>query len=103
MTWKTLTQFVLLLLIAGMVVPLALIAPTPAPVYALRDPCALDPNNLVYNGSMGPEHGTQYGSAADGWDPFIFAGTAPAFRWVGNEQIDPNGSQQIYSSNTFDA
>ncbi len=103
MAGKTIAQLVLLLLIAGMIVPLALIVPAPAPVYALRDPCALDPNNLVYNGSMGPQHGTQYGSAADGWEPFIFGGTPPQFRWVDNEQIDPNGSQQIYSGNAFDA
>ncbi len=103
MASKIIAQLALLLLAAGMIVPLALVVPAPAPVYALRDPCALDPNNLIYNGSMGPEHGTAYGSAADGWDPFIFGGTAPAFRWVGNEQIDPNGSQQVYSTNPFDA
>ena len=65
--------------------------------------CARDPKNLIYNGSMGPVHDTAYGTAADGWAPFIFSGTPPNFRWVDNEQIDPNGSQQIYSSNTFDA
>ncbi len=89
------------LLIACLLVPLALFSHTPA--YALRDPCALDPNNLVRNGSMGPEHGTQYGSVANEWNPFIFAGNPPQFRWVGNEQIDPNGSQQLFSSSTFDA
>ncbi len=76
---------------------------TPLPNFALKDPCALDPNNLVTNGSMGPGHGTQYGLAADSWDPFIYDGTPPQFRWVSNEQIDPNGSQQIFSTNTFDA
>ncbi len=75
----------------------------PLPKFTLKDPCALDPNNLVYNGSMGPAHDTQYGSLADGWDPFIFDGGAPHFQWVGNEQIDPNGSQQIVSGATFDA
>lgn len=68
-----------------------------------RGACARDPRNLVYNGSMGPVHDTPYGTAADGWEPFIFSGTPPNFRWVDNEQIDPNGSQQIYTSNTFDA
>src|SRR5512141_2518559 len=78
-------------------------ADNPLPRFTLKDPCALDPKNLINNGSMGPAHDTQYGSLADGWDPFIFDGTAPQFRWVGNEQIDPNGSQQIFSSGTFDA
>jgi hypothetical protein len=69
----------------------------------LKDPCALDSRNLIRNGSMAPSHDTQYGSLADQWEPFIFEGNAPQFRWVGNEQIDPNGSQQIFSSGTFDA
>ncbi len=69
----------------------------------VKDPCVLDPNNLIVNGSMAPGHDTQYGSAADNWEPFIFDGPPPHFRWVGNEQIDPNGSQQIYFDNTFDA
>lgn len=75
----------------------------PLPKFTLKDPCALDPKNLIYNGSMGPVRDTQYGSVADGWDPFIYDGAAPRFQWVGNEQIDPNGSQQIVSSGTFDA
>lgn len=69
----------------------------------LKDPCALDPNNLVYNGSMRPGHDTPYGSVADGWEPFIFNGAPPRFRWVDNEQIDPYGAQQIFASHTFDA
>jgi hypothetical protein len=76
---------------------------TPIPKFKLKDPCALDPNNLITNGSMAPGHDTQYGSAAEGWEPFVFNGVPPQFRWVGNEQIDPNGSQQIFSTNTFDA
>ncbi len=91
--------FLLVLLIAGLSAQLAWANPPSL----LRDPCALDPANLIYNGSMGPEHGTQYGSVADGWDPFIISNPPPQFRWVGNEQIDPNGSQQIFSSGTFDA
>lgn len=97
MAAKTIAQLVLLSLVAGMIVPLALIAPAPAPVYALRDPCALDPNNLVYNGSMAGG-----GGLADGWNQFILSGS-PTFNHVDNEQIDPNGSQQIFSGGTFDA
>ena len=73
------------------------------PPFTLKNPCALDPNNLVTNGSMSPSHDTQYGSLANNWDPFIFDGTPPQFQWVGNEQIDPNGSQQMVSTDTFDA
>ena len=69
----------------------------------LKDPCARDPRNVIRNGSMAPSHDTQYGSLADQWEPFIFEGNAPQFSWVGNEQIDPEGSQQIFSSGTFDA
>ncbi len=101
MTNHRVTRLVGALLLAGLLAPLALLLHTPA--YALRDPCALDPNNGVYNGSMGPGHDTPYGSVADGWDPFIFGGNPPQFRWVDNEQIDPNGSQQVFSGSTFDA
>ena len=69
----------------------------------LKDPCARDPKNLIRNGSMAPSHDTQYGSLADQWEPFIFDGNAPQFQWVGNEQIDPDGSQQIFSTGTFNA
>ncbi len=100
MTFRTFAKLTLAILLAGLIAPL-LLPRTPAD--ALKDPCALDPNNLIQNGSMGPAHDTQYGSLADQWEPFIFDGNAPSFRWVGNEQIDPNGSQQIVSSSTFDA
>ena len=50
----------------------------------LKDPCARDPRNLIRNGSMAPSHDTQYGSIADQWEPFIFDGNPPQFRWVGN-------------------
>ncbi len=76
----------------------------PFPHFSLHDPCAQDPGNLITNGSMGPaNHDSPYGTVVDGWDPFIFSGSAPNFRWVDNEMIDPGGSQQLYSSDAFDA
>lgn len=69
----------------------------PLPKFSLKSPCALDPNNLVSNGSMAGG-----GAVADGWNQFTVDGS-PQFRHVDNEQIDPNGSQQIFSTNTFDA
>jgi hypothetical protein len=103
---KTMHKIIAVLFVASLLAPFALTrAPALAhlPTFALKDPCALDPNNLITNGSMAGEHGTSYGSLAEAWEPFIFDGAAPKFRWVSNEQIDPNGSQQIYSSGTFDA
>lgn len=76
----------------------------PFPRFNLKDPCAQDPNNLIVNGSMGPGyHDTPYGTVVDGWQVFIMSGDAPNFRHVDNEQIDPFGSQQIYTDKTFDA
>lgn len=76
----------------------------PFPHFNLKDPCAQDPGNLIANGSMGPaNHDTPYGTVVDGWDPFIFSGNPPNYRWEENEMIDPGGAQQLYSSNTFDA
>lgn len=74
------------------------------PITLDKGACARDPKNLVTNGTMGPDHhDTPFGTVVDGWDPFIFSGSPPNFRWVDNEQIDPGGSQQIYTSDTFDA
>lgn len=74
------------------------------PITLSKSACARDPKNLVTNGTMGPDHhDTPFGTVADGWDPFVFGGSPPNFRWVDNEQIDPGGSQQIYTSDTFDA
>jgi hypothetical protein len=39
----------------------------------------------------------------DGWEPFVVSGSAPQFNWVTNEAIDPGGSQQIFSTDPFDA
>jgi DNA-binding beta-propeller fold protein YncE len=78
--------------------------PTAPRAFALEDPCALDPNNLFYNGTMAPpEHSTPYGTVADGWTHFIYAGLPPQFDAVDNEGIDNGYSQQIFAINTFDA
>ncbi len=73
------------------------------PRYLNKNACASDPKNLLGNGSMGSGHrDTSYGAVVDNWDPFVSSGT-PRFRWVDNESIDPGGSQQIYTEDTFDA
>ena len=85
-------------------VPLFYVAPYQFPRFNLKDPTAMDPNNLIANGSMGPDnHDTPYGTVVNSWEPFIVSGAPPNFRWVDNEQIEPGGSQQIFSENTFDA
>jgi hypothetical protein len=119
MMYTKIYKTILVFILVGLVVPLALIqTPVSArppmdatPVSSeFKDPktlnlkgCATDPKNLITNGSMAPSHDTQYGSLANAWEPFVFDGKPPQFRWVGNEQIDPNGSQQIFSTGTFDA
>jgi len=76
----------------------------PFPRFNLTDPCAQDANNLIKNGSMGPaHHDTPFGTVVDNWEPFLISANAPQFRWVDNEAIDPGGSQQIVSSEVFDA
>ncbi len=76
----------------------------PFPRFNLKDPTAQDPNNLIANGGMGPaHHDTPYGTVVDGWEPFVVSGNPPRFQWVDNEQIEPGGSQQIFSSEIFDA
>jgi hypothetical protein len=91
----------------GLIQPIANAqAPTPtAPPnpQTLKDPCALDPHNLVYNGSMGGAYNSKYGTVANGWTPFVLSKINPGFRWVNNVQIDPNGSQQIFWGDKFDA
>ncbi len=76
----------------------------PFPRFNLDDPCAQDPDNLIKNGTMGPaHHDTPFGTVVDNWEPFVISANAPQFRWVDNEAIDPGGSQQIFSGDTFDA
>jgi hypothetical protein len=69
----------------------------------LKDPCPADPNNLLHNAAMDPGRDTQFGSVVDAWEPFVFSGTPPQFRWVNNEGIYRSQSQQIFSTNVFDA
>ncbi|HEX9074533.1 MAG TPA: YncE family protein, partial [Anaerolineae bacterium] len=73
----------------------------PTRVSALSNPCGIDPNNLITNGSMaagGPDPGV-----ANYWHRFTLGG-APTFEHVDNEQIDPNGSQYIWEdASAFDA
>ena len=69
----------------------------------LKDPCPAASNNLLQNAAMDPLHDTQYGSVVNDWEPFIFSGAAPQFRWVDNEGIYRGQSQQIFSTNAFDA
>jgi hypothetical protein len=69
----------------------------------LKDPCEKQGSNLVRNGALGPNaYDTSYGSVASEWTPFIYSGSAPQFRVVNNEGID-GISQQLYTSNVFDA
>ncbi len=90
------------LVVCVLVFELALPAFPSAPrAYALGNPCALDPANLITNGSMAaasPDNGV-----AANWNTFVLAG-APIFEHVNNEQIDPNGSQYIWEDTyAFDA
>lgn len=96
----------ILLVSAFLVAALVLLIPYPSAAshsLTLSNPCALDPNNLFYNGTFAPGYSTSYGLIADGWSPFVFSGTPPTFNVVDNEKIDPHWSQQIYGSIVFDA
>lgn len=76
----------------------------PFPHFNLHDPCAADANNVIKNGSMGPEHhDTPFGTVVDHWEPFVLGARAPHFNWVDNEGVDPGGSQQIFLDDLFDA
>jgi hypothetical protein len=77
--------------------------PFPNKPLTLQEPCALDPRNLILNGSMGMPYNTRYGTVANVWTPFGLGAPMPGFRWAFNDQIDFNGSQQIYANETFDA
>jgi hypothetical protein len=92
---RTLSKLILVVFVAAVFMPMLL---PHTPVDALKNPCSLDPENLIVNGSMA----SGGGSTADGWQSFVLDGS-PQFSWVGNEQIDPNGSQFIVSTGTFDA
>ena len=72
--------------------------------YLNKNSCPDDPKNLALNGGFFPDlHDTQYGPVVNPWQPFIFSGSAPQFRWVNNEGIFKGQSEQIFSTNVFDA
>jgi hypothetical protein len=72
--------------------------------YLNKNSCPDDPKNLAINGGVFPDtHDTAYGPVVTPWEPFIFSGPAPQFRWVNNEGIFKGQSEQILSTNTFDA
>lgn len=74
------------------------------PKYLNKNSCPDDPKNLALNGGFFPDlHDTQYGSVVNPWQPFIFSGSAPQFRWVNNEGIFKGQSEQLFSTDTFDA
>ncbi|MDE3088871.1 MAG: hypothetical protein KGJ80_05760 [Chloroflexota bacterium] len=74
------------------------------PKYLNKGSCPDDPKNLALNGGFFPElHDTQYGPTVNPWQPFVVNGSAPQFRWVNNEGIFKSQSEQILSTNTFDA
>ncbi|MBI5030931.1 MAG: YncE family protein [Chloroflexi bacterium] len=70
-------------------------------VATLSDPCAMDPNNLIVNGSM--IYANPDNTLAANWNAFVLEG-APVFERVDNEGIDNGHSQYIWSdAATFDA
>lgn len=72
--------------------------------YLNKNSCPDDPHNLALNGGFFPDlHDTQYGSVVNPWQPFIFSGSAPQFRWVNNEGIFKSQSEQLVSTDVFDA
>ena len=74
------------------------------PKYLNKNSCPDDPKNLALNGGFFPDlHDTQYGSVVSPWQPFIFSGPAPQFRWVNNEGIFKSQSEQLVSTDVFDA
>ena len=74
------------------------------PKYLNKDSCPDDPHNLALNGGFFPDlHDTPYGQVVNPWEPFIFSGSPPQFRWVDNEGIFKGQSEQLFSTNAFDA
>jgi hypothetical protein len=89
--------------LAILIVPVVMLSDSPFTprAAALTNPCALDPHNLIHNGSMAvanPDNGV-----AASWNKFVVSG-GPVFEHVDNEQIDPYGSQYVWADvSTFDA
>ncbi len=93
-----------LLCVCAVVVLFTVSVAPPQPALALANPCALDPGNLIVNGSLAAGTTTPYGVVALNWSPFVLSPSAPTFEHVTNEQLDPNGAQSLWSEGTvFDA
>jgi hypothetical protein len=120
MSLKRISILLAALVVAATLVPFALIE-TPAlahppldatpigpdlldPKYLNRNSCPDDPKNLALNGGFFPDlHDTPYGPVVNPWQPFIFSGSPPQFRWVNNEGIFRGQSEQLFSTGAFDA
>ncbi len=82
---------------------------TARPVSAGDPPCTMRAENLTRNGSVTDGgYGTQYGTVANEWNPFIFGGSPPAFTLADNESangdVPGSSSQYIHGDGVqFDA
>lgn len=121
MMFKHLSKLIFAMLVVGLLAPFVLMRDpvlahppldaTPVgpefkdPKYLNKDSCPDDPKNLAINGGFFPDNlqDTQYGQVVYPWQPFIFSGPPPQFRWVNNEGRFRNQSEQLFSSNVFDA
>jgi hypothetical protein len=120
MTFKQISKLILATLIVSVMVPFGLIRDpafahppldaTPVgsefkdPKYLNKGSCPDDPKNLIVNGGFFSDlHDTPYGPVVSPWQPFIYSGLAPQFRWVNNEGIFKSQSEQLFSTNAFDA
>ncbi len=120
MTFKQISKLILVTLIVSVLVVFGLMRDpafahppldaTPVgpdladPKYLNKNSCPDDPHNLIANGGFFSDlHDTPYGPVVTPWQPFIYSGAAPQFRWVNNEGIFHGQSEQIFSTNAFDA
>src|SRR5450830_1772157 len=74
--------------------------PSTPRAYALGNPCALDPANMIVNGSMAAA--SPDNRVAANWNSFVLSpAPAPTFEHVFTEDIDSNGSQYIWEDTDF--